>query len=673
MPWNIGLDDNDFKILNAINSSTYDNTQYKNYFTIRDDGNVGISNGNPEVSLDVYGDIKNTGSINTSNIIGTLRDTSNVLQINYKDNYNNNKLEIYGDTIFKGNIIISSVLDATELKGIGSNITNIDADNITTGILKGTCGGTGLSIINNNQVLIGDINNSVRQLPQFFYNTNTNTLHAIEFSGRGPNIRELNANNITEGRLPVSRGGTGISKYDVRGGLLIGNITSELEIAQINNLKWNSENNNLVIDGNINLSENSNIYINNEKFTYTHIGPYPIATSENAGIIKWDDKIFEINTSEQLSLKNVDRNSKWGQESDPEDPTGEPVIIYYPSRPVTEEKSLTNYCVGIGTIPNLDISPFYRLHIEGDINITNGKYKINGNDIDEINSNFLSSKIDNLTLDNINLNYGGVNKRCFQVFPATINGVTVNEYKIEGGDINNFRFDRRVTFEQGINVDQNFTYTGNLTLASLEILSTPDTSGLSAFKVNQTNTDDRGPIAQFMHQNEIMMLLDINGRLGIGPNFDSINLPKEKLDIEGNIIVSGYITSYYSDERLKHFTSNISNSLEIINNLNGYYYEPNDKALEYGFKFEKQIGLSAQEVQKVLPEITMLAPFDTIKDADGNNISKSGESYLTICYERLGPVFIEAIKELTSEIKELKKENIAIKKELENIRRIVTP
>ena len=45
-----------------------------------------------------------------------------------------------------------------------------------------------------------------------------------------------------------------------------------------------------------------------------------------------------------------------------------------------------------------------------------------------------------------------------------------------------------------------------------------------------------------------------------------------------------------------------------------------------------------------------------------------GESYLTICYERLGPIFVEAIKELTNEIKELKKENIFIKSELERIK-----
>jgi chaperonin cofactor prefoldin len=122
---------------------------------------------------------------------------------------------------------------------------------------------------------------------------------------------------------------------------------------------------------------------------------------------------------------------------------------------------------------------------------------------------------------------------------------------------------------------------------------------------------------------------------------------------------------------LKIFTSNISNSLDIISNLNGYYYHPNEEALKVGFENEKQIGLSAQEVQSVLPEIVKIAPFDMTRDDNGNITSKSGKSYLTICYERLGPIFVEAIKELTGQIKELKKENETIKKDIDSIKNMI--
>ena len=63
------------------------------------------------------------------------------------------------------------------------------------------------------------------------------------------------------------------------------------------------------------------------------------------------------------------------------------------------------------------------------------------------------------------------------------------------------------------------------------------------------------------------------------------------------------------------------------------------------------MGVSAQSVKKVLPEIVDLAPFDLNDETNG---SKSGEDYMTIDYAKLTPLLIEAIKELKAEIKELK-------------------
>ena len=115
----------------------------------------------------------------------------------------------------------------------------------------------------------------------------------------------------------------------------------------------------------------------------------------------------------------------------------------------------------------------------------------------------------------------------------------------------------------------------------------------------------------------------------------------------GNIIATGDITAYYSDERLKTKISTINNPLSIVNKLHGFYYLPNEIATKYGINNNKvEIGLSAQDVQKVLPELVKLAPFDMKMNEAGEIISKSGEKYLTISYERLVPVLVEAIKEL---------------------------
>ena len=99
----------------------------------------------------------------------------------------------------------------------------------------------------------------------------------------------------------------------------------------------------------------------------------------------------------------------------------------------------------------------------------------------------------------------------------------------------------------------------------------------------------------------------------------------------------------------------IQNALEKVLSLHGFYYVNNELASTFGYTdINQQVGLSAQEVEKVLPEIVSLAPFDLKTEKDGTIVSKSGEDYKTIDYSKLVPVLIEAIKELKSELNELK-------------------
>jgi hypothetical protein len=109
----------------------------------------------------------------------------------------------------------------------------------------------------------------------------------------------------------------------------------------------------------------------------------------------------------------------------------------------------------------------------------------------------------------------------------------------------------------------------------------------------------------------------------------------------GEIRATNNITSYYSDDRLKNRIENITGALEKLQSLNGFYYKANDLAQSLGYTDRTEVGLSAQEVQKVLPEIVVPAPID--------------EKYLTIHYERLIPLLVEAIKELSAEVEKLKK------------------
>jgi hypothetical protein len=109
----------------------------------------------------------------------------------------------------------------------------------------------------------------------------------------------------------------------------------------------------------------------------------------------------------------------------------------------------------------------------------------------------------------------------------------------------------------------------------------------------------------------------------------------------GEIRAINNITAYYSDDNLKTRIGNIENALEKVMSLNGFYYEANEAAQALGYTVKREVGVSAQEVQKILPEIVVPAPID--------------DKYLTVHYEKLIPLLIESIKELKAEIDVLKK------------------
>ncbi len=103
----------------------------------------------------------------------------------------------------------------------------------------------------------------------------------------------------------------------------------------------------------------------------------------------------------------------------------------------------------------------------------------------------------------------------------------------------------------------------------------------------------------------------------------------------------GDIIAFASDERLKTNFEPIENALDKVLALNGFTYNFNEIGEGLGFDTSlRHAGVSAQEVQAVLPEAVCPAP--------------ANDEYLTVKYDKLVPLLIEAIKELKAEIDELK-------------------
>jgi hypothetical protein len=116
------------------------------------------------------------------------------------------------------------------------------------------------------------------------------------------------------------------------------------------------------------------------------------------------------------------------------------------------------------------------------------------------------------------------------------------------------------------------------------------------------------------------------------------------------------VTAYYSDIRLKTRVGNIDNAVEKVKAIETFKYVNNELANSFGFTdTDVHVGVSAQSVEAVLPEIVRHAPFD-MKSQDGDTISASGEWYKTVQYDKLVPLLIEAIKEQQTTIDELRAE-----------------
>jgi hypothetical protein len=104
------------------------------------------------------------------------------------------------------------------------------------------------------------------------------------------------------------------------------------------------------------------------------------------------------------------------------------------------------------------------------------------------------------------------------------------------------------------------------------------------------------------------------------------------LNVTQNLLVGGNITSY-SDIKLKDNIKKLTNSLDKIDNINGYSYTRND--LDDTSKV--YIGLIAQEVETMYPELV-----------ENKNDIKS------INYQSIIAILVECVKELKCEINKLK-------------------
>lgn len=121
------------------------------------------------------------------------------------------------------------------------------------------------------------------------------------------------------------------------------------------------------------------------------------------------------------------------------------------------------------------------------------------------------------------------------------------------------------------------------------------------------------------------MRVHSNGNVGVNNTG-----PVYTLDVGGTIRASGDVIAF-SDGRYKTDVYRINDALNKINRVSGYTYRMKEGT-------ERRAGVIAQEIREVLPEVVV----------------GTEESGYNVAYGNMAGLFIEAIKELTTQVDELK-------------------
>jgi hypothetical protein len=164
-----------------------------------------------------------------------------------------------------------------------------------------------------------------------------------------------------------------------------------------------------------------------------------------------------------------------------------------------------------------------------------------------------------------------------------------------------------------------------------------DSVKLAAGKSLSNNTDQRDRVAYIDSSGvmEIGKYIDFHDADSSGDYDVRLTSNGNILTLDGNFKATEDIVAFASsDKRLKDNLTCVTDSNNIINGLNNYCFDWNDKSEREG----PGIGVLAQDVQKVLP----------------NAVCERDNGYLAVDYNQFIPVLLQRVKELSAEVEDLK-------------------
>ena len=184
---------------------------------------------------------------------------------------------------------------------------------------------------------------------------------------------------------------------------------------------------------------------------------------------------------------------------------------------------------------------------------------------------------------------------------------------------------------------ESFDGTANIDLPGVNVTGNQDTTGTATNASNvQVNGlgDEAGPHFVLMKTGSASEFTSPKVDSGI-----SYNSSTNTLSVVGDVI------AFASDDRLKTDKLPIDNPLDKVMQIEGFTFNFNEIGSEIYDTSVRHVGVSAQQIQKVLPEAVVSAPINVVNNGDSD--------YLTVKYEKLVPLLIEAIKELNEKVEKL--------------------
>lgn len=179
------------------------------------------------------------------------------------------------------------------------------------------------------------------------------------------------------------------------------------------------------------------------------------------------------------------------------------------------------------------------------------------------------------------------------------------------------------------------TMTGRIVGATLNLAMSADGTNNGSFTCRASGTGDGNLAGLTFHNDSYAVKLGVrhDGYVGLGgwsrAAWSWYSAP------DGSMVAAGNISAY-SDPRLKEDVERIEGALAILRQIDGVRFTWNHVTNLIGRPGERDIGVLADQIQAVLPELINLSIPDDEND---------GERWLTVAYDKLVPVLIEGIKE----------------------------